>query len=271
MIDKLLLETKSDIFISAINEFIHQPSIQEIAYHAQGEKKFFEVLDIICKTIVDIDLLKQENSLTSEQIKLFESISSFDYLIGLIAKDVHIFIYLKLLFKIFFPEHECELTDKTDNSGNIVMIIKMTPIPESPHRKPFVIDPKNYDDIIAYIKEICCLTNNRKQTETQEFNPVNDLAKKIADKIKQSRKIIEETKQKQGQNDYLFARIVDLLRGSGQFSQDELNSMTIYLLNTTYKRFNLYEAKNNQIVYHANGFEIKEFIDWAQDLTQGKK
>ena len=51
MIDKLLLETKSDIFISAINEFIHQPSIQEIAYHAQGEKKFFEVLDIICKTI----------------------------------------------------------------------------------------------------------------------------------------------------------------------------------------------------------------------------
>ena len=151
MIDKLLLETKSDIFISAINEFIHQPSIQEIAYHAQGEKKFFEVLDIICKTIVDIDLLKQENSLTSEQIKLFESISSFDYLIGLIAKDVHIFIYLKLLFKIFFPEHECELTDKTDNSGNIVMIIKMTPIPESPHRKSFIIDAKNYDDIIAYI------------------------------------------------------------------------------------------------------------------------
>jgi glycerol-3-phosphate cytidylyltransferase-like family protein len=258
-IDRLLLETKSDIFITSIEEFIHQPTIQEISYTMQGEHKFFEVLNNISKTIIDIDLLKKQNTLTSEQIEVFKKINSFDYFIGLITKDISLFIYLKLLLKLFFPNHICTLQNLTEKETNqVIIFLEMQPKEQAIHKKKFIINQKNYEEIIEYIKSISCL--KLQDNEEEEFNPINEKARQIAEKIKENRKKIQEIKSKENSGYYL-AKMINLLRGTGKFSSQELNNMTIYELIQTFKRNNLYEAKEEQVLYHVNGFEVKEFID----------
>lgn len=263
MIDKLLLETKSDIFISSIGEFIHQPTIFEISHNMQGERKFFEALNKICSTIIDKKLLEKNKNLTLEQVKEIKKISSFDFFVGLLVKDVYMFINLKLLFKLFFPDHTCNLLDSKDENGKIIIYLEMIPKEKNIHRKEFKIDKSNYDEIINHIKEICCL-NTKSDSEKEEFNPADEKAKKIIEKIQEGRKKLQELK-KENNEDYFLAKIINILRGSGLFSTIDLNNMTIYELYQTYKRFNLYEAKQDQLILKSGGFEIKEMVEWQKN------
>lgn len=265
MIDDLVLETNSEIYIPQINEFIHQPTIGEIAYITQGEVKFFEILNDICKTVIDIDTLGKENKLTDEQLKVFSQISSFEYFVSLSAKNIYLFISLKLLFKVFFPSYSCNLEEKTDEDGSIKIFLELTP-KDDELRKKIIIDKENYDIVINYIKEICCVNRQERVEKEPEFNPVNEKARQIAEKIMAGRKTIEEIKSKQNKSEYFLAKMINLLRGTGSYSTSELNNMSIYQLIQTHKRNTLYDAKKEQVTYHAGGFEIKEFIDWAKDM-----
>lgn len=265
MIDRLLLETKSNIYINSISEFIVQPSIKDISYILQGENKFFEILNDLCRTIIDIDYLQKNNNLTSEQINILKQITSFDYLLGLIAKDIYFFIKIKLLFKLFFPEHICSLKYNTDNNEKIIKTFFEFEPKENSSRKKFIIDNNNYEEIVEIIKNICCITIDKNSSE-EEFNPANEQAKRIAETIKANRKKIQEIKKNQNNSKYFLANMINLLRGTGKFDNETLINMSIFQLQQTFKRNGLFEEKQEQILYKVNGFEIKEFIDWTKDI-----
>lgn len=261
-VDKLLLENKTDIYIDSIKEFIHQPSIQEIAYTIQGEKKFFEILNEICKTIIDKNFIKKEIKISDEELK---NITSFDYFIGLMVKNNYLFIYIKALLKLFFPEHICYLNSKQEDN-KFLIFLEMLPKNNTNNKKLFIIDKNNYDEIIEYIKIICCISSEEKNKNKNEFKPINEKAQKIMEKMLENRKKIQEIKEKENKEEYFLAKILNLLRGTGNFTNIELQNMSIYQLIQTFKRYQLFYTEFKQNIFQANGFEIKEFIDWMEKI-----
>ena len=254
-IDKLLLETGSKIYIDEIKEYIVQPTIGQISEIVQGEKQFLTLVSYICKTIIDINELKQNDELTEEDIQIFSKITSFEYLLGLMSQQPYISLYLIQLLKLFFPDYYLEL-NSDDNDVYINMINKNN------EEKKFQINKENYDLIITYIEKIINLNFEKKE---DDYNPINEQARKIAEKLKESHKKLQEIKNKNGE-DYFYAKIINLLRGTGYFDMQSLLNMTIYQLTQTYQRFSLYDGRQIQTIYHAAGAEIKDFIDWTQEI-----
>lgn len=258
-IDKLLLETGSKIYIDEIKAYIVQPTIRNISEVMQGEKQFLTCITYICKTIVDIDELKQNNDITEEDIQIFSKISSFEYLLGLMSKQPYIFVYLIQLLKLFFPNYIWELENDNNN-----VYINMTDQDQKnqDENKNFQINKKNYDLIIKYIEKIVNLNFNKQE---DDYNPINEKAREIAEKLKESHKKLQEIKNQNGE-DYFYAKVINLLRGTGYFDMQALLDMTIYQLVQTYQRFSLYDGRQIQTIYHAAGAEIKDFIDWTQEI-----
>ena len=91
-IDSLVFETGQDVWINSISEFMHQPTIGEIAKVMQGEKKFYETVVKIVSTKIDKEFIQKQN-LSQEQKAVFDKITSFDYFIGLTSKNIYLFIY----------------------------------------------------------------------------------------------------------------------------------------------------------------------------------
>lgn len=266
-IDLLLLENKSDIYIREIGEFMHQPTIKEISDIVQGEVAFFSSMNKVCQTIIDKKAIEKNKQLSKEAKEELKQIASFDYLFALMGQDVALFYELNLLFKLFFPKHICNLDRKVENN-KVSVVFNMTPIEEG-SCKPFFIDKNNYDTVIEYIKLICCLKSElaSKADEEEEFNPANEAARRIMEQIQAGRKKVQEIKSKENEAEYYLAKMQNLLRRTGNFSCSELEDMTIYILKQTYQGYLGYDAKKDQSLYHANGFEIKEFIDWMKDIT----
>ena len=266
-IDLLLLENKSNIYVEEIGEFIHQPRIKEISDIMQGEVPFFSTLNKVCQTVIDKKMIDKNKDLSKEAKEELKQIASFDYLFALMGKNITLFYELNLLFKLFFPNHICNIDKKTENN-KVSIVFNMTPIKEG-SCKPFFIDKDNYDIIIEYIKLICCLKSElaSKTENEEEFNPANEAARRIMEQIQAGRKKVQEIKSKENEAEYFLAKMQNLLRRTGNFSCSELEDMTIYILKQTYQGFLGYDAKKDQSLYHANGFEIKEFIDWTKDIT----
>lgn len=263
-IDKLLLETGSKIYIDEIKTYIVQPTIRDISEVMQGEKQFLTCITYICKTIINIDELKQNKDITEEDIQIFSKISSFEYLLGLMSKQPYIFIYFIQLLKLFFPNYIWELENDNNNVYiNMTDINKVNKDTEEENKdKGFQINKENYDLIIKYIEKIINLNFDKKE---DDYNPINEQARKIAEKLKESHKKLQEIKNKNGE-DYFYAKVINLLRGTGYFDMKELLDMTIYQLVQTYQRFSLYDGRQIQTIYHAAGAEIKDFIDWTQEI-----
>lgn len=263
-LDQLLLENKVDIFINEIGEMIHQPSIKEIALITQGEKRFFEIIDQVCRTIIDKDLIDSQKGIAERDRMFLKSINSFDYFLALITQDFTLYYNLKLLLKLFFPDYHCDIEDRYKEETGIYLTMSS----EKKEKRPFKIDKTNYDVIINYIKLICCLRVESIEKEAmQEFNPANEAARKIAEKIAAGRKKVEELKTEQVKDEYFLAKMQNILRGTGKFSSSELEEMSIYQLKNTYRRFSMYSTYEEQNLYKANGFEIKEFIDYTEEIN----
>lgn len=261
-IDNLVFETGQDVWINSISEFMHQPTIGEIAKVMQGEKKFYETVVKIASTKIDKEFIQKQN-LSQEQKAAFDKITSFDYFIGLTSKNIYLFIYLKLLFKLFFPNYTCDMKNKQDETKEI--ILTMTPIKDG-EKRPFIIDKTNYDDVIDGIKEISLVKFSTDSKQDDEFRPANELAAKIAEKMKANREKINSIKQKESKFEYRLSKWANFLRGTGFYSQDEINKMTMYTLEQTWARFQRYDGSKTQTIYRAAGAEIKEPIIWTEDI-----
>ena len=130
--------------------------------------------------------------------------------------------------------------------------------------KNFQINKTNNDLIIKYIEKIINLNFNKQE---DDYNPINEKAREIAEKLKESHKKIQELKNKNGE-DYFYAKVINLLRGTGYFDMKTLLDMTIYQLVQTYQRFSLYDGRQVQTIYHAAGAEIKDFIAKKYTLNE---
>ena len=210
---RLALMCGIDIPIPELQTTIHQPTIKEISY--VGEKEFFVGLQ--CLT-VNKSLLQQGNS-------LLENTTNFQ-------------IFMTIM-------KEQETRDKKDAVTNLFQLIFpgsqviFTPMSILLNKEGYqtMVDENNFDILQETIKEIFCVNSGPMDQAT--FNPADEKAREIAEKLMRGRQRVAE--QKGETNSSAFGRYLSILTiGLNAMPLSEAMNLTMYQMYDLVERYTLY-------------------------------
>lgn len=202
-----------DLPIPELQATIHQPKIKEIAF--VGEKDFFLGVQCLC-----ID----KNIIANQGESLLVNTNNFQIFMTMMKekemaekKDSVINV-----FSLIFPKYKTLFTPRS--------IILQSDI-------QIMIDDSNFEILQEYLKEIFCF----KSSMSQElgFNPANDTAKKIADKLMRGRQRVAELNG--SANVSIFSQYLSMLTvGLDSMSLQDLMDLTMFQLFDLVERYQLY-------------------------------
>lgn len=202
-----------DLPIPELQATIHQPKIKEIAF--VGEKDFFLGIQCLC-----ID----KNIIANQGESLLVNTNNFQIFMTMMKekemaekKDSVINV-----FSLIFPKYKTLFTPRS------IILQSDTQI---------MIDDSNFEILQEYLKEIFCF----KSSMSQElgFNPANDTAKKIADKLMRGRQRVAELNG--SANVSIFSQYLSMLTvGLDSMSLQDLMDLTMFQLFDLVERYQLY-------------------------------
>ena len=211
---RLALMCGNDIPIPELQTTIHQPSIKEIAF--MGEQDFFIGLQTL--TI-------NKNLLTVKDKSLLESTTNFQIFMTIMKeqetrdKKQIVMTFLQLIF----PEHQVIMTPQS------ILLRK--------NENSSFVDESTFDILQDYIKEIFCV--NSGPMDQASFNPADEKAREIAEKLMRGRQRVAE--QKGETNSSAFGRYLSILTiGLNSMSLSEAMKLTMYQLYDLVERYTLY-------------------------------
>ena len=229
---------------------IYSPKLIEIA--EIGELEYNNYLGLIS---LDKDYFKKNNNLNNELSfeereefeKEINKLSIFQFIYISLYQNIHLRqSYLDALSfffkeKVYFYENGFLHIDTID--------------------KDKIISDNNFDLIIETIKKSNCLKTNN---EDDDYNPANDKAKEIADKIRKSREKVNKLKAKNNESLDLF----DLISAFSTYQKidlDRVYEMTIFRFYDQFKRMqkiNEYDISIQSLLHGADPkkVEIKNFV-----------
>ena len=202
-----------DLPIPELQATIHQPKIKEIAF--VGEKDFFLGVQCLC-----ID----KNIIANQGESLLVNTNNFQIFMTMMKekemaekKDSVINV-----FSLIFPKYKTLFTPRS------IILQSDTQI---------MIEDSNFEILQEYLKEIFCF----KSSMSQElgFNPANDTAKKIADKLMRGRQRVAELNG--SANVSIFSQYLSMLTvGLDSMSLQDLMDLTMFQLFDLVERYQLY-------------------------------
>lgn len=202
-----------DLPIPELQATIHQPKIKEIAF--VGEKDFFLGVQCLC-----ID----KNIIANQGESLLVNTNNFQIFMTMMKekemaekKDSVINV-----FSLIFPKYKTLFTPRS------IILQSDTQI---------MVDDSNFEILQEYLKEIFCF----KSSMSQElgFNPANDTAKKIADKLMRGRQRVAELNG--SANVSIFSQYLSMLTvGLDSMSLQDLMDLTMFQLFDLVERYQLY-------------------------------
>lgn len=208
---RLALMTGVDVPIPECQLVMHQPKIEEISF--LGEEDFFIGVQTLCinksMVIEDKNVLNQVNN-----FQVFMTVMNDKSTIDKRQK-VESVLQLMGLGKAAFTPRSLILTDN-----------------ENTH----MIDDSNFDSLIGVIKQVTCA--NDGPMDQQAFNPYNDRAKEIADKLMRGRARVAA--QKGGSTGSAFSRYLSVLSIALHTTQAELKKLTMFQLYDLMERYVLW-------------------------------
>lgn len=210
---RLALMCGSDIPIPKLQAVIHQPKIREIALI--GETDFF----------VAIQCLNIDKNLINQDKMILQDTSNFQIFMTIMlekeAKDKK--IATQQLLSILFPKNT-----------NIIFTPRSILLQGE---TPIMIDENNFEDLQKIIKQIFCVSN--KNNQQAGFNPANEKAREIAEKLMQGRKKVAELNG--SANTSIFSQYLSILTiGLNSMSLQELMDLTMFQLYDLIERYQLY-------------------------------
>ena len=213
MDNRLALMCGTDIPAPELQTTIHQPTIKEISYI--GEQEFFIGLQTLS---INKNMLAQGNS-------VLESTTNFQIFMTIMKeqetkdkKDAVI-----NLFQLVFP-------------GSQVIFTPMS-ILLNKEGQQTLIDENNFDVLQEIIKEIFCVNSGPMDQAT--FNPADEKARQIAEKLMRGRQRVAE--QKGETNSSAFGRYLSILTiGLNAMPLSEAMNLTIYQMYDLVERYTLY-------------------------------
>ena len=209
---RLALMCGTDIPVPGMLAIVHQPKIKEIALI--GETDFFVAVQCLN---VNKNLLNQDKTplQITNNFQIFMTIMQQEE-----TRDKK--NATKALLSLLFPNTNILFTPRSlilqQNGTNIT------------------IDDTNFDNFQLILKEIFCLSNQKNQQAG--FNPANDKAKEIAEKLMRGRQRVAEING--SANASIFSQYLSILSIGLQMPLQELMDLTMYQLYDLVERYQLY-------------------------------
>ena len=209
---RLALMTGTDIPVPSCQLTIHQPTIKEIGMI--GEKDFF--IGAQCLSIEKTMYIQDESLLSNtSNFQIFMTIMSEKQEV---EKKNNVLAVLKLLF----PEYKAMFTPRAllfnHPDGNVM------------------IDENNFENLQEVFQQIFCLSAAGQQA----FNPANDAAKKIADKLMRARQRVAAQRQAEGGDGSIFAQYLSIIAVALHIPLQQVAELTVYQLYDLIERYSLY-------------------------------
>lgn len=209
---RLAMICGTDIPVENCQLVLHQPRLEEIALI--GERVFFSGVQTLClhKTMFIEDKILLA---TTTNFQIFMMIMSEKE-----AKDKKDAV--KAVLTLLLPDYQALFTPNS-------LVLKK-------NETTILIDESNFEDLQEELRKIFCM--NDGPMDQQTFNPVNDKAKAIADKIMAGRKKVAE--QKGNTNVSVFTQYISMLTIGLHISMLELKQLTMFQLYDLVERFMLW-------------------------------
>ena len=213
---RLSLICGTDMLIPECNLVAHQPRIKEISFI--GESDFFIGAQTLCL----------HKTMFIEDKTILDSINNFQIFMTIMLQDetkdkkANILNVLNLLF----PSYKINVTP------NSLLFIKEG-VP------PITVDGSNFEALQEVLRLIFCMHNG--PMDQQAFNPANDKAREIAQKLMRGRQRVAA--QNGNSNVSVFSQYMSILTiGLGSMSLQDLTNLTMFQLYDLMERYTLYTA-----------------------------
>lgn len=210
---RLALEVGSDIPIPECQLILHQPTMKEISM--LGEHEFF----------VAVQTLTLHKSMFIDEDKgVPESITNFQIFMTIVngketadKKEA-----VKQLFLIIFPKYKVLFTPNSilfQSEGD-----------------NYMVDSNNFESLQEILRMVFCV--NSTDMDKQAFNPANDAAKAIAEKLMRGRQRVAA--QSGDRNSSIFSQYLSVLTIGTHLGLLELKEYTMYQIFDLMERYSLY-------------------------------
>ena len=213
---RLSLICGTDMLIPECNLVAHQPRIKEISFI--GESDFFIGAQTLCL----------HKTMFIEDKTILDSINNFQIFMTIMLQDetkdkkANILNVLNLLFPAY----------KVNVTPNSLLFIKEG-VP------PITVDGNNFEALQEVLRLIFCMHNG--PMDQQAFNPANDKAREIAQKLMRGRQRVAA--QNGNSNVSVFSQYMSILTiGLGSMSLQDLTNLTMFQLYDLMERYTLYTA-----------------------------
>lgn len=210
---RLALMCGTDYPVPECQLVIHQPTIKEIALI--GESDFFTGVQCLC--LNKAMFIKDES--------LLESTNNFQIFMTIMSEreGAEKRFAVQQVCMLLFPKHKIIFTPRSfilNGDGEII-----------------TIDEQNFEFLQQAITAICCLKTGPQ--DQQSFNPGNDQAREIAEKLMRGRQRVAE--QKGETNVSIFSQYLSMLTvGINSMSFSDTMNLTIFQLYDLVERYMLY-------------------------------
>ena len=239
----LLLQCGGVIPFAEAQVNIYQPTIAEIGFI--GEKAFYSGCGI---------LTFSKDSLSLEDKQRLEHMSDFEVLMLLLTDKNHEAqrnkIQALMVLSLIFPDYSINFTPQS------IILKKEDEI--------HLIDTDNFHKFKEILSTMFCLKGRGE--DNQNYNPANEQARKIAEKLLQGRQKAAAAKGEE-KGGGILARLVSILAIGLKMDMNVISNYTVFQLFDQYDRFELYEANEMQFRARLAGArDLEEIDNWRKDF-----
>lgn len=237
---RLALIAGSDIPIPECQLTLHQPTIKEISF--MGEEDFFKGVQCLCL----------HKAMFVEDKDALSNINNFQIFMTMMMdkETVDKKNSVLQLLNILFPKYKVMITPRSllfQGEGDSHMV-----------------DESNFEHMQEIIRVVFCA--NTGPMDQQAFNPANDQAREIAQKLMRGRQRVAA--QKGGSTQSAFSRYLSILTiGLNSMSLQDLVNLTMYQMYDLLERYMLYMNWDINIRTRlAGGKPDSQPEDWMKDI-----
>lgn len=210
---RLSLMAGTDIPIPDCQIVLHQPSIKEIALI--GEKEFFTGIQCLC---IDKELCFQDEFLLANttNFQVFMTVMNEKQTADKKQAVTSVLTVLFPTYKVLFTPRSLVFTSEQGTA---------------------MVDENNFEALQEALANVFCL----HKSDQGKFNPANDAAKKIADKLKRGRQRVAQQKASENEGASMFVQYLSILTvGLNSMSLQDCINLTMYQMYDLVERYTLY-------------------------------
>lgn len=227
-----------EIPIPELGISVHSPTLKEIAL--MGETEFFSAVQTLC--------MKKEMFFKDKS--LLENIDNFQIIMKILQEVKSKKEEVILLLSFTIPDYKIMFTP------NSILLTK--------EENTIIVDKNNFDTFQEVLGQIYCISS-MFQGDNITYNPANEKAAKIRDKLMRGRQRVAEINGKNASS--IILRYVSILAVALHYTLEECFSLNLFQLFDLMERYNLWTSQDMSFrIRLAGGDGQEEIENWMKEI-----